>query len=281
MTAHERKLRMALRWDGEVKKGSSLGGVGFWSLMWLAQGLQPGSVDPDDPGGTPNRDLRRTFSPPWTLWEELFSPPAKTLFRAETFEGTRLDPMWIAPAKGPDARNVVSADLRSIAAPASAGPGSHRAAALQFSFSAGPGRLFCKYRPLADVRPPHPIDRNAFLVLTPANAEFVVPVFVPEPVSGTVLRMVVCDARNELERSRPFPLNQKGWQRLRWNLADRGSVEACVTHERDLKSGNSRIDSNVKRDIGFIGFEVESSAAAKGRVEIDGILYSLRSRLSP
>ena len=275
MTAHERKLGMALRWDGKVKKGSSLGGVGFWSFIWVAQGLRPGSVDPDNPDGAPNPALRRTFSPPWTLWEELFSPPARILFRAETFEGTRLDPIWAAPANGPDAQNVILASLTSIAAAAGAAPGSHRAAALQFSFSAGPGRLVCKYRPLADTRPPHPIDRNAFLVLTPANAEFVVPVFLPEAVPGTALRMVVCDGRTELEQSQPFPLKQKGWQQLRWNLADAGSVEPCVTRERGLKSGNGRIDSGGRRDIGFIGFEVESSAAAKGRIEIDGILYSL------
>jgi hypothetical protein len=32
MAAHGRKLRMALHWDGEVKGGNSLGGLGFWSF---------------------------------------------------------------------------------------------------------------------------------------------------------------------------------------------------------------------------------------------------------
>lgn len=283
MTAHERKLRMALSWDGSERAGASLGGVGFWSLMWLAQGLRPGSVDPNDSGHQSNPALRRTYGPPWTLWEELFAPPTLKAYRAATFESAALDPMWVGPAESPDTLNAGSAcAISSSAAAAGVSASGRRVATLRFAFKGPSGRLLYKYRPLADVNPPFPIDRNASLVLTDASTEFMVPVYLPEAVPGVSIRLLVSDGKSELERSPAFALDKPGSQTLRWNLSDAKAVFPCETKEVAFHSGNGRIDTagNGRRDIAFVGFVIEYSgeAPASGKIDVDGILYTHAGR---
>jgi hypothetical protein len=283
-SAHLRKLRMALHWDGEVGQGSSLGGVGFWSLMWLAQGLQPGSVDPNDPAAHPDPAWRRTYSLPWTLWEETFAPAAQKIYRAATFEGLALDPRWTASPSGPDALKAGDGCAITAAPAEPGGPSaSHRVASLRFEFRAAPGRVLCKYRPLADVNPPHPLDRNSLLVLTEARAEFRVPLFVAAAQPSCALRLVVLDARNELERSTAFSLATPGWQTLRWAMSDPATVSAYSTHEGGCRSGNGKIDTAGPgvRDVALLGFELEATAPASGRVDLDQILYSRGPSAAP
>ncbi len=279
VAAHERKLRLALTWDGSVKKGASLGGVGFWSLMWPAQGLHPGSVDPNDAFKSPNPALRRTFSPPWTLWEELFAPSSQKVYRAATFESLLLDPLWVGPRETPDAVNAASScAMISAVAPPGAPPGCDRVASLRFGFTEPTGRLLYKYRPVADARAPFPIDRNASLVLTEASTEFIVPIHLSEATPGANIHLVVVDGKSELERSPAFSLNKAGWQTLRWDLADPKSVSAYSTREAAFRSGDGKIDTagGGKRDVAFVGFEIESAtnAPASGRIDIAHILYT-------
>jgi hypothetical protein len=278
LEAHERKLRMALSWDGTVSPGARLGGVGFWSLMWLAQGLRPGSVDPNDGAHAVNPALRRTFGGPWTLWEELFAPPSQKVYRAETFEGATLDPMWAGPASSPDSAGIGKCAMLSAAAAPGSSKANARVASLQFSFTGGAGRAVYKYRPLADVKAPYPVDRNAALVLTDAATRFIVPVYVPEAMTGVSLRLLVSDKNGELEQSLAFPLAKSGWQTVEWNLADPKTVAACTTKEGGLRSGDGVIQTagGGARDIAFIGFAVESASPAPvaGRVDVDQILYA-------
>ncbi len=277
LTSHVRKLRLALSWDGEVSKGASLGGVGFWSLMWLAQGLHPGSVDPNQPDSPAKPEWRRTYAAPWTMWEELFAPAAQKSFRAANFEALTLDPLWTASATAPDSEHADSTcGIASIPSPAGASTNSHRVAALHFAFSAAPGRLLCKYRPLADDSPGHPLDRNALLVTTSADTGYIVPIYIPKAAPGATIRLVVADSQNELERSPAFPLDQEGWQQLRWNLADKSTISAYPTKEKPFQSGDGRLDTagSPRRDIAFIGFEIQSTRPLEGTVDIDQILYA-------
>ncbi len=279
MTAHERKLRMARAWDGSVRTGSSLGGVGFWSLMWLAQGLHPGSVDPNDPAHQPNPALRRTYGPPWTLWEELFAPSTLKVYRAATFEGVALDPLWVGPAQSPDTVNAGPGCSISPSVTVGTTPGTgRRVASLRFDFKGPKAKLLYKYRPVADVNPPFPVDRNASLVLTDSSTEFIVPIYLTKAVPGASVRLLIADGKSELERSPAFALDKPGWQTLQWNLADPAAIFPYETKEAAFHNGNGKIDTagNGKRDIAFVGFEIEYSGdtPASGSLDVDGISYT-------
>jgi spore germination protein YaaH len=80
----EYKFRLVKAWKGANARGKQLGGIGFWSLLWLVNDT---SVDPNNTAAGP-QSFTRTLGFPYTLMEELFAPPGTRTFRVETFEHT-------------------------------------------------------------------------------------------------------------------------------------------------------------------------------------------------
>lgn len=271
----ELKMRLQKVWKGSVSGGGQLAGVGFWSLIWPAQGIWPYSCDPNT--GVVTTSLRRTHSAPYTIMEEVFAPAGTHVFRAEPFEALTINPNWVVPTDGPDDVNLTTAVVSSIGTPSGGRGESHRAAQLQFTFDGSDNRLFFKFRVLANSEPPHEIDYDSALIMVDATTMFAADVYVPAPLAGANLRMVVSDANHQLEKGPSVSLGSAGWQHVEWDLTDAASVSPYTTAEAAYLSGDGAIQSagNGARDVTFAGFEITAaSAVTDAQVVFDNIEYA-------
>lgn len=276
----EYKFRLVKAWKGANARGKQLGGIGFWSLLWLVNDT---SVDPNNTAAGP-QSLTRTLGFPYTLMEELFAPPGTRTFRVETFEHTSSDtntgfnPRWRAPSDGPDDQNLDSstASRAPADAPAGAPSGSHKVLAVNFKFTATPGRFFFKHQPLMGTDTPYSVDWGNAIVLVPATTKFIADIHTPAGYAGTTIRMVVRDANNQLEKGPAFSLATAGWKTITFDLLN-DPVTAYTTSEGAYTSGNGVIDTagGGTRDIAFAGFEVSTTGftGSVGTINFDRILY--------
>ncbi|AXA37446.1 spore peptidoglycan hydrolase (N-acetylglucosaminidase) [Candidatus Sumerlaea chitinivorans] len=276
----EYKFRLVKAWKGANSRGKQLGGVAFWSLLWL---IETQSVDPNNTGAGP-QSLTRTLGFPYTLMEELFATPGVRTYFAESFEhissdtNTGFNARWREPEDGPDDQNVdATASTRApAAAPAGAPSGSNRVLAVSFRFTALPGRFFFKHQPLMGTNTPYSVDWGNALVHVSKNTKFLADIHVPSAYAGTTIRMVVRDANNQLEKGPAFNLTSAGWRQISFDLAN-DPVTAYTTSEGAYSSGNGVIDTagGGARDITFAGFEISSTgfSGATGTINFDRILY--------
>lgn len=271
----ELKMRLAKVWKGSVSGGGQLAGVGFWSLIWPAQGIWPYSWDPNT--GAVSTGLRRTHSAPYTVMEEVFAPAGTRVFRAEPFEALVVNPNWVSPTDGPDDVHLQLASVSSIPAPAGGRAGSHRAAQIQFTFNGSGNRLFFKFRVLGTPEPPRVIDYDSALIMVDYTTKLSADVFVPTALAGTEMRMVVSDHLHQLEKGPATSLSSVGWKHIEWDLTNAAYVTAYLTAEAAYSSGNGIINymTPFSRDITFAGFEVTaSSSLTNAQVVFDNIEYT-------
>jgi spore germination protein YaaH len=274
------KFRLAKAWKGNNSRGRQLAGVGFWSLYWL---VNTTSVDPNNTAAG-GQSLTRTLEYPYTLMEELFAPPGTRTYRVETFEHTSTDAdtgynaRWRSPAEGPDAQNVDSstASRAPAAAPSGAPSGSHKVLAVNFKFTATPGRFFFKHQPLMDTSTPYSVDWGGAIIAVPATTKFMADIYTPAGYAGTTIRMVVRDKNNQLEKGPAFSLASAGWKSISFDLQN-DPAAVYTTSEGGYTSGNGVIDTagGGARDITFAGFEVATTGftGSVGTIDFDRILY--------
>lgn len=261
----EYKIRHALSVQDPAGtwSGRRLGGVGFWSLMWMAEST---SVDPRN-GATVSRT--RTYPHIYRLCEKVFAPPGRQERILETFAG--LDFRWRDPNESPDTVGDIDGNSsRSlIAVPGGDGNGLR----LDYDFEGANGnRAVLAHEILASPLAPGIRDWNAVLAHLPAESRVSVKLENLLPSSDYVLRMLVVDGAGEMEASRPFPLVGSGPMTLHWDLDDPASVFPFPTAEPGISSGDGALDSAPgASDIGFFGFVIEGDGAANGALVIDEI----------
>jgi spore germination protein YaaH len=276
----EYKFRLVKGWKGNNSRGKPLAGIAFWSLLWLVNDT---SIDPNNTGAGP-QSFTRTLEYPYTLMEELFAPPGTRTFRVETFEhassdtNTGFNARWRAPSDGPDDQNLDSATASRAPAnaPAGAPSGSHKVLAVNFKFTATPGRFFFKHQPLMGTSTPYSVDWGNAIITVPATTKFLADIHTPAGYPGTTIRMVVRDKNNQLEKGPAFSLATAGWKTISFDLQN-DPVTAYTTSEGAYTSGNGVIDTagGGARDITFAGFEVSTTGftGSTGTINFDRILY--------
>ena len=267
----EYKIRHALsmqdpsgRWSGR-----RLGGVGFWSLMWMAEFT---SIDPRT-GGSVART--RTYPHVYEMTHEIFAPPGTRTFTMEDFDG--LDFRWRDPNDSPDTRGDTNND--TTRALASSPSGSGNALRVNFDFEGGSGnRAVIAHEVLAAPAVPNLPDTNAVLGRVSSSTRLQARIYSPTAQPDFSLRMLVVDGSTQLESSAATVLDRAGWYTLVWDLTDPSATMAFSTQEPAFASGNSILDSAGlgARDVGFYGFSIESDDAGSGQIFIDDIRYEAR-----
>ncbi|MEM9802352.1 MAG: glycosyl hydrolase family 18 protein [Planctomycetota bacterium] len=247
--------------------GRRLGGVGFWSLMWMAEST---SIDPRT-GSSVSRT--RTYPAVYSLCSEILSEPGQTLLPLERFDG--LDFRWRDPNESPDTIGDVDGNSSRAVVPAPSG-GQGSGLRIVWDFEGGStNRAVFAHEVLASPIAPQIADTNAVLGRVDPAVRLVAPIFVESPSPDSSIRMLVVDARGELEASRAFPLGAAGWRTIEWNLDDVAQTRPYTTTEPAFQSGNGSIDvaGSIHDDVGFYGFVVEGEGPVSGALLIDEIAY--------
>lgn len=277
--ALEMKIRSAVSnygpTAGNLNNGKRLRGVGFWSLMWLAE-TTSWNMNAFD-GATGSVSRTRTYPQVYQLCQEILKRPGTTRFPITGFEGS--DPRWRDPNNNADAVNLNGAATNAIVtAPAGAGrpPSTTNAMQVTFNFAAGATqRCFFQHEILADTRGTSVPDMNAPAAVFESNTALNAYIYTPAAYSGRTIRMVVADANRQLEMSPTFTLNASGWRQINWNLTDPAQILAFDTADVRFVDGNGVLNTagGGKKDIGFIGFLIEGGGTGSGNVVIDELTY--------
>lgn len=261
----EYKIRHALSVQDPAGtwSGRRLGGIGFWSLMWMAEST---SVDPRN-GSTVSRT--RTYPQIYRLCEKVFGPPGRRSRILETFAG--LDFRWRDPNESPDTTGDIDGNSARALVTVPGGDGN----GLRFDYdfeSANTNRAVLAHEILASPLAPAVRDWNATLAHLSVDSRVTVQLENLVSSSDYVLRMLAVDSAGELEASPAFSLLDTGPMSLHWDLADPASVFPFSTAEPGIGSGDGVLDSLPgAADIGFFGFVIEGDGAAIGSLVIDEI----------
>lgn len=245
--------------------GRRLGGVGFWSLMWMSEFS---SVDPRT-GATVART--RTYPHIYQLVHDAFAESGNPWRCLERFDG--LDPRWRDPNESPDTTGDLDLDSRRdlvATGPGTTGRGLRLTADLE-----GAGRAVFAHEVLASPLAPGLADTNSALGRIPWSSELALTYDVTAPAAGARLRLLVIDARGQVEASRAFPLDRPGQRTARWQLDIAAATWPVQTAEPAFTSGNGVVDAagSVHQDIGVLGVVVETDGAARVEVTLDEIAY--------
>lgn len=253
--------------------GRRLGGVGFWSLRWLAE---TSSYDPRTSSSTTRT---RTYPHVYQILQETLAAPGETDFIIDSFEG--YDFRWRDPNLAPDTAGDTNgdSDWDVVASPGGAGapPNTANAARVTFDFENASGnQLVFAHEVLANSLVPSIPDTNAVAAVLSANMAVKAYVYTPSTYAGRQIRMMLIDANNEIEVSDPYTLNASGWRQIEWDLTDAAQINAFTTSEPAFSNGDGVLDTagGGKRDLGFFGFLIEGGAAGGGNVYIDEVTYS-------
>lgn len=247
--------------------GRRLGGVGFWSLMWMAEFT---SIDPRT-GASVART--RTYPHVYQLCHELFSPPGTRRLFLETFAG--LDYRWRDPNESPDTRGDTDADsVRELVLAPVVGGGNALSVTYDFEGASG-NRAVIAHEVLASPLAPTVADTNAVLGHVGPSTRLSATIATTVGQPNYSVRMLVIDAQRQVEASPPFSLGPTGVRTIAWDLTDALSVHAYSTSEPALASGDGILSTNAagRADIGFYGFVIEGSGATRGTLVIDDIAY--------
>ncbi len=250
--------------------GRRLGGVGFWSLMWMAEF---NSIDPRT-GGSVART--RTYPHIYRLCHETFSsagsPAGTRRFLLETFAG--LDFRWRDPGDSPDTVGDIDGDSFRTLAPSPVARGN--ALRITYDFEGATGnRAVVAHEVLASPIAPSIPDTNAVLGYMPRTSRVSAPVYTILAQPGYGVRMIVIDGLGQLESSPAISLDGTGWQTISWDLSDAQATTAFLTSEPAFTTGNGVVDSagSAVDDVAFYGFVIEGGGAAHGTLLIDEVTY--------
>jgi len=270
----EYKIRHALSMQDPtgVWNGRRLGGVGFWSLRWMAE------TSSYDPRTSSSVSRTRTYPHIYQLCQEILAAPGVTKFLIEGYEG--LDYRWRDPNESPDTTGDTDSDSsRSIVtAPGGSGAPSSTVNAMQVVFDfegSGTNRAFFGHEVLASNLATSVPDIHAVAAHFDSTTKVSASLYTASAYSGYQVRMMVMDADGDLELSDPYSLNSTGWRTMEWDLTDSGEINAYTTSEPAFNNGDGTLDTagDGARDIGFIGFLIEGSGAVSGTVVFDEIAY--------
>jgi hypothetical protein len=276
--ALEYKIRNALSFQGTSTNGAGarLGGVGFWSLMWLAE---TSSGEPLN--NFANVTKTRTYPHLYQLCQELLASPGRTKYLVTGFEG--LDFRWRLPGESPDSLGVgANASRTIVASPAGTGRPASTTNAMQVRFdfrNGGANRGFFRHEVLGTNTTPSVVDVHAVAAVFDSTTAVGAHIHTTTSFPNYTVRMVVMDALRQLETSSPFPLSGTGWREIVWDLTDPAQVHGRTTAEPAFVNGNGVINTagGGARDIAFVGFLVEGTGVADVRVTIDEVSYEHRN----
>lgn len=270
----EYKIRHALSMQdpGGTWSGRRLGGVGFWSLYWMAEGSS------FNPRTSSTVSRTRTYPHIYQICQEVLAEPGQVRFVIEGFEG--LDPRWRDPNEARDTVGDTDGDsaIALVAAPAGTGRplGTVNALRATFDFeSAGLNKAVYAHEVLASDMAPSISDLHATLAHFNSTTKVMSSIYIPVAYTGYQVRMMVVDGDGELEISDAYSLNASGWRTLEWDLTDAAQIHAFSTSEPAFKDGDGTLDTagDGTRDIGFVGFQVEGVGARSGYVIFDEIAW--------
>jgi hypothetical protein len=262
----EVKVRHALAMQDPAGawNGRRLGGVGFWSLMWMSEFT---SIDPRT-GGSVART--RTYPHVYQLCHEVFSPTGTQRFVLDGFAG--LDPRWRDPNEARDTSGDTDSDSYRALVPAWNGGGN--ALRLGYDFEAtGANRAVFSHEVLASPLAPTITDIHSALGFVARSTRIVARVNSTVASPNHAVRMLVLDAEGHMESSPAFSLGVTGPRELVWDLSDAQSVTPFATSEPAHHDGDGVMDSFLARDIGFYGFLVQGQGVAQGSLDVDEIGY--------
>jgi len=259
---------LSMQDPGGTWSGRRLGGIGFWSLLWMAE---TSSVDPRT-GAAVSRT--RTYPQVYQMAQELLGVPGQSKWLLETFSG--LDFRWRDPAEAPDSVGDTDQDSSRtiVSAPAQMPAGSGNSMALQLDLEGPSGnRLVLAHEVLASPLAPLLADRNALLGHFDGSTELSVDLVLAAPLAGYSVRMLVVDERGQLEASQPYALNFSGLRTMRWDLGQGAS--GWSTLEPALGSGDGVLNSagEGSADLGFFGFVFEGDGPLVGTLVLDNVAY--------
>jgi hypothetical protein len=262
---------LSMRDPGGDWNGRRLGGVGFWSLYWMAE------LTSHDPRTGATVARTRTYPHVYQLCHEILSPPATRRFLLDGFEG--LDFRWRDPNEAPDTTGDVDLDSSRSLVPAPAGGAAFSTNAMRvvFDFEGSLGnRAVLAHEVLASTIAPGITDTNAVLGKFRPTSRLRALVHTAADHAQYGVRMLVVDAHGELEASPPQALAGSGWRALVWDLSGAGPVQPFLTAEPGLQSGDGVLDSarDGSPDVGFYGFAIEGDGPLHGEVIFDELTYS-------
>ncbi|MEL6427868.1 MAG: glycosyl hydrolase family 18 protein, partial [Planctomycetota bacterium] len=270
LEALQLEVRQALAADDPSGRydGRRLGGVGFWSLMWMAE---TSSVDMRT-GQSVSRT--RTYPHVYQLVQDAFARPGDPRRDLETFAG--LDFRWRDPNESPDTTGDVDGDsFRALEAAAPTATGRGRALRFGFDFEGGGvNRAVLAHEVLAHPSFPGVRDTNAVLGHVSRRSVVEATFRVDEGVpAGATLRLLVVDAAGELEASLPVPLEGVGDRVVRFPLDDPTAADPFATAEPGFGSGDGVVESSGGADIGVFGFVVELDGPGAGALVLDDVSF--------
>ncbi|MFH0794706.1 MAG: glycoside hydrolase family 18 protein [bacterium] len=176
--AVEYKVRSVRAWidTGGPNSGRRLGGVGWWSLYWMAN-----FSSSYNPIAAATQTRRRTYPHIYQICQEVLHAPGDTLYVFEGFEG--LDPRWADPNESPDESGDTDNDSGVVLVNSPTGSGqpakTTKAAQLTFDFESASGnRIFFRHEVLNDNGDTAVTDLNATAAHVDRNTAFICPIYV-------------------------------------------------------------------------------------------------------
>ena len=273
----EWKIRQALSFHDPSGNwnGRRLGGVGFWSLYWLAE---TSSIDPRT-GASVSRT--RTYPEVYQMCQELLASPGQERFTLETFAG--YDFRWRAPHKSPD--TLGDTDNNSTWRIVNTPPGfpgfadsDHAAEVTLDVEGSGVNQVVFAHEVLASPLAPTIPDTHATLGQIKPNSLISARLYTPERLSGWSVSLLLIDGDGELEKSPPTSLDRSGWTPLTWDISAPGGVLPHATLEPAFLSGDGHLDSNMTspeaaRDISLYGFVFSGRGPLSASVVLDELAH--------
>ncbi len=275
----EYKISSALSFPGNNGQhaGVRLGGVGWWSLMWVSDyynGFQ--MYDPLANAAVSRAPYYRHID---LLAQEILKNPAQESFVLESFENTNSH--WRDPNEAPSTSGDTdnNSSFARVAAPAGAGrpAGTVNAGRLVFDFESGSGnRVFLRHELLNNDVETAVTDKNAALALISKNSRIRGSYYVASSYTGRNLRLALVDSQGEVEVSQPTALPATaGWHTFEWDINDPAQAVGWTTGEVALRNGDGVVETAGPgaRDISFAGFIVEGGGAGSGTIYFDDVTY--------
>ncbi len=258
--------------SGGTYNGKQLGGIGFWSLYWMAE------LSSYDPRASSSVSRTRTYPHIYQAVMEAYSPPGTTRYVIDGYEG--LDYRWRDPNEAPDSSGDSDSDsyrtLQSSPSGSGAPPDTTNAMEVYFDFEASSGnQLVFAHEVLNSALAPSVADINATTAHFDFSTKLSAYIYTPSSYSGRAVRMLLIDGDDELEMSEQYSLSTSGWQYIEWDITDASSVHGFSTSEPNFSSGDGAIDTSGggERDISFFGFLIEGGGAGSGSVYFDEVAY--------
>ncbi|MCX7767355.1 MAG: hypothetical protein N2246_11685, partial [Candidatus Sumerlaeia bacterium] len=274
LSSMEYKIRHALSFQDSTGtwNGRRLGGVGFWSLMWMAE------TSSYDPRTGSNVTRTRTYPHIYQILQEALSAPGTTIFLIDGFEG--LDTRWRDPNESPDTSGDTDGDSKRelIVTPAGSGAPSTSTNAMKVTFdfeNSSGNKCVLAHEVLNSPLAPLVPDIHATAAIFDSTTKISAYIYTPSAYSGRNIRMIAIDKDLELEMSPAYTLATTGWRKIEWDLTNPAQINSFTTAEPNFSNGDGVLDTagGGGKDIRFFGFVIEGGGAGSGYVVIDEVSY--------